>query len=187
MFAKRFPARGVSVPVSRNGFGSFVSQGGLSGLAIGLIQGSELLRSVVTSTKGAQQHSVKGDLNGVTDESLADRHSDVAVADAVAGPGEADRSVLVDDPQHFGTPRRLRRPTRLLRSPVHLVVIIDQVTSGVSRYDNVVGGDVKQPVCRFDRDGLSGEMAADVIAVLEDAEPSGAVNASGDSLLLRCR
>jgi hypothetical protein len=43
----------VSVPVSQIGFGRYVSQSGLSGLAVGLGQGSEFLGPVVSGTMRA--------------------------------------------------------------------------------------------------------------------------------------
>jgi len=46
---------------------------------------------------------------------------------------------------------------------------------------------VKQPAGRLDRDGLAGEVAADVIAVLEDADPSGPIDTTRDPLGARRR
>jgi hypothetical protein len=94
-------------------------------------QGSEFLRAFMASTMGAKQSSVKGDLDGVADEPYADSGSDEAIADAVAGSGEADRSILVDDPQHLCPFGRLGR-TRHLDAAIHLVVV-DEVTTGVRR------------------------------------------------------
>jgi hypothetical protein len=66
-------------------------------------QGSELLALVMTSTMGPEQQAVKRDLDGVADKTRSDSGSDEAVADAIAGAREADRSVLVHDPQHLAT------------------------------------------------------------------------------------
>ena len=89
----------VSLPVSHSGFGRYVSQPHPSGLALGLSQRSELLGLVVSSTMGSEQRAVKGHLDGVADQAEPDGLSSITVADAIAGAGEADRSVFVDDAQ----------------------------------------------------------------------------------------
>ena len=131
---------------------------------------------------GAQQGAVKSDLDGVADELHVDCGSAQSVADPVAGASEADRPVFVDDPQHYcafgGTCR-----TGHLRPSIHLVDVVDQMTSGVGRDDNPVVADVQQSVRRLDRDRFAGKVAADVIAVLEDADASGAVDAATNCLV----
>jgi hypothetical protein len=82
----------VSVPVSRNGSGSYCHIAGhpprLSG---GLGQGSELLGLVVAGAVGAHQKPILGDLDGVVHEADPDELSRVAVADPVGRAGEAHR------------------------------------------------------------------------------------------------
>jgi hypothetical protein len=51
-------------------------------------------------------------------------------------------------------------------------------------HDTVVG-DVQKAIGRLDRDGLAGEVTADVIAVLEDADASVAVDTPTDDLSWR--
>jgi hypothetical protein len=68
----------------------------------------------------------------------------------------------------------------MLRTTVHLVVVIDQVSTRMGRdYDTVVR-DVQQSVCRFDRDRFTGEVTSDVIAVLEDADATGMADPSSN-------
>ncbi len=74
----------------------------------------------------------------------------------------------------------------MLRASVHLVVVVDQVPAGVGRDHDAVVGDVQEPVGRLDRHGFAGEVASDVIAVLEDADATGAVDAATDDLLSWC-
>jgi hypothetical protein len=81
--------------------------------------------------------------------------------------------VGVDSAEHLAPLRQCRRLSRL-GATVHLVVIIDQMTARMSGDDDPVVGDVQQSISGFDRDGFPGEMATDVIAVLEDADASGA-------------
>jgi hypothetical protein len=87
---------------------------------------------------GAKKGAVKGDLDRVADETDADGLTPVAVADTIGGPGEADRTVRVDDPKDLCSLGRLRWSARLPRPPIHLVVVIDQVASCVGRDDRVV-------------------------------------------------
>jgi len=81
---------------------------------------------------GSEQDAVKGDLDRVADEPDADCGIHESVANPVAGTGEVDRSVFVDDPQYLCALSRLGW-TRDLRTPIHLVVVVDQVTTGVGR------------------------------------------------------
>jgi hypothetical protein len=60
---------------------------------------------------------------------------------------------------------------------VHLGVVIDEMTSCVGGDDDTVVADMQEAICRFDRDRLAGEVAADVVAVLEDADAPGPINA----------
>ncbi len=46
-------------------------------------------------------------------------------------------------------------------------------------HDPVVG-DVQQPIDRSHGDALTGQVPADVVAVLQDADPSGSVHPSAD-------
>ena len=103
----------------------------------------------------AQQSAVKGDLDGVADEADAHGLTDEAVADAIIGAGEADRPVLVDAAQHLGAFGGRCRPTRVLGSPIHPVVI-DQMPPSVCGDHDTVMRDVEQAVCGFDRDRLAG-------------------------------
>ncbi|MQA98669.1 MAG: hypothetical protein GEU78_00005, partial [Actinobacteria bacterium] len=79
------------------------------------------------STMGANKSAVKADLDRVADETDAHGLAPVAVADPVGGPGEADRTVPVDDTKDLRSFGRLRGSPRVPRTPIHLVVVIDQM------------------------------------------------------------
>ena len=137
----------VSGPVSHFGFGSYVPRAlALSRFAVGLSESSELFGSVVTSTMGPEQSVVKSDLHGVSREADAYGDPDVAVAHPIARSREADRAMLVDYAQDLGALSRLRWLARVLRTPVHLVVVIDQMASCMGRDDRAVVRDLEQSV-----------------------------------------
>jgi hypothetical protein len=94
----------------------------LAGFAARSSEGSELLGAVMTNTMGPEQRAVKGDLDRVVDQPDPDGLASVAVADPVAGPGEAHRAVRIDDTQHLSTLGGCGG----FGSPIHLVVVIDE-------------------------------------------------------------
>jgi hypothetical protein len=65
------------------------------------------------------------------------------------------------------------------------VVVLEQMTARVGGDDDAVVGDVEQPVVGFDGHGLAREVAADVVAVLEDADASMSIDAPTDDLWSR--
>jgi hypothetical protein len=93
-----------------------------------------------------KQSSVKGDLDSVAYQSDTHLLSAVAVADAVGGAGEADRTMGVDNPQNLAAFGRTSRPPRVVGASIHLVVVVDEVASGVCRDNDSVVRDVKQPI-----------------------------------------
>lgn len=80
--------------------------------AAGIVEGSELLQSVVTGPVGAKQQAVLGDLHRAGDHASPDL-AGVAVADAAADSREAHRATPIDLAQDLtsGSGRcRMRRP-----------------------------------------------------------------------------
>ena len=140
----------------------------------------------MSSTMGSEQRAVKGHLYGVADQADPDGLSSITVADAIGGAGEAHRTVRVDDPQDL-TPLGGLSWTSDRSAPIHLVVLVDQVPTRVRGDDDSVVGGVQQPVGRFDRDRLSGQMSSHVIAVFQDADAPGPIDPATDHLLSRCR
>ena len=132
----------------------------------------------------AKKGAVKADLDRVADEADSDGRASVSVADAIGGAGKAHRPVGIDDPQDLGALGRLRRSS-VVGAPIHLVVVIDQMTARVGGDHDAVVGDVKQPIGRLDRDGFPGQVTSDVITVLEDADATGPIDATSDDLLWR--
>ena len=120
----------------------------------------------MTSTMGPQQSAVKADLDRVVDDADGDGRSPQAVADPVVGPGEAHRTVLVDDAQDLVTLGRWLRPPCVQRTTVHPVVVIDQMPACMGGDHDAVVRDVQQSISRLDRDGFTDEMTADVMRCL---------------------
>src|SRR5437588_12653406 len=66
------------------------------GFAVGLGEGSVLLALVVSGSMGPKQEPILGDLDGVVDQAYPDELTNMAVAYAVGGPGEAHRSARIE-------------------------------------------------------------------------------------------
>ena len=134
---------------------------------------------------GAEQGAVKGDLDGVADQANLDRLPAEAVADAIGRAGEADRTVRVDDAQDSCPLGGLSGTACVLRTAVHLVVIIDEMTPCMRRDHRAAVGDVQETVGRLDHDRFARQVTPDVIAVLEDADATGSIDSASDDFLDR--
>ena len=108
----------------------------------------------------------------------------VAVADAVAGSREAHRPPPVNLAQDLVSGRRWCRSCGL-GAPVHPHVIFGQVPAGVGGDQDAVVADLEQAVDGLHGNALAGQLAADVVAVLEDADPSRSVNTARDRVAAR--
>jgi hypothetical protein len=132
----------------------------------------------VTGSVVSEQQAVLGDPHGVLDHPHPDDLARVAITDAVTAR-EAHRSTCIDPAQDL-TSGGGWCGSRCLGSTVHVGIILGQVPAGVGGHEHAVVSDLQQPVDGLHVYALTGQVAANVVPVFEDADPSGAVDPSCD-------
>ena len=94
---------------------------------------------------GSHQRSGDRDLDGIADDADPSGLADESVAHPVGRACKVHRSTPINAAGHLGTFGRRGRLC-CLEASVHLVVIFDEMTSGIGGDDDPIVGDVKKPV-----------------------------------------
>lgn len=113
--------------------------------------------------------AIQGDLNRICHDTYADELALVKITDPVSGPGEADVSRRIDQSHDLTS---LGGAVRHLGSTIHPFIVFGSVTPRVRGDQHAVVGDVEMSVPRLDAHSLTRHVAPNVVAMLQDADPS---------------